>query len=110
MISPSNGQSASGLEHEYSESQSDGQHSRICSYCGLQFHGEWALRNVNRHIESKHPVAGPSITTENGEAVYRCGACDNKYRRKDARLKHERCRHPELQRPPAKPRRKPDEA
>lgn len=70
-----------------------------CRQCAQDFTGKYGAGNCARHFRLKH--AGEDNT------LYKCNAsnCDKVYRRKDARLKHERRKHPELHLSPALARR-----
>jgi hypothetical protein len=47
----------------------------ICSICGAGYTGKWSQRNLNRHIEAKHPPAGPT------EMTWNCTICGKTYHR-----------------------------
>ncbi|KAF2627871.1 hypothetical protein BU25DRAFT_45782 [Macroventuria anomochaeta] len=69
-----------------------------CGNCGVEFTGIYRLDNLARHVRQKH-IQGMTVTdpcTGHG--------CHLVFQRKDARLKHERKRHPELQHPPVQQR------
>lgn len=67
-----------------------------CSLCNSRFSGEYRSGNLQRHKRTKH-----------AEQRFLCprAGCLRTFARKDARLKHERRKHPELDRPPAVSRR-----
>lgn len=67
--------------------------------CGKIYKGQYAQRNLARHIRTKHDCV-----------VFQCTECDRIYQRDDALLEHERNRHPNLERSPKIPRRKPEES
>ncbi|KAH8732636.1 hypothetical protein GQ44DRAFT_696209 [Phaeosphaeriaceae sp. PMI808] len=71
----------------------------LCPLCpDRQYNGEWAHRNLTRHMERVH---APCSSTD-GVRLFICshGECDKTFKREDARLVHERKSHPELNRPP----------
>ena len=61
--------------------------SSQCAECGKRFAGEYSRRNLSRHMNQKH---------EEAERMYPCKECDRTFMRSDARLKHYRKHHPNL--------------
>ncbi|KAF1842734.1 uncharacterized protein K460DRAFT_287456, partial [Cucurbitaria berberidis CBS 394.84] len=79
-----------------------------CPRCpNKQYTGNWAHRNLLRHLENKHS----DLEFPNGVKHIRCNqeGCDSVFGRNDARLVHERRSHPELDTPPPKKRKRTDE-
>jgi hypothetical protein len=70
-----------------------------CRQCARDFTGKYGVGNCARHVRLKHAGAD--------NALYKCNAsdCHKIYQRQDARLKHERRKHPELHLSPAMTRR-----
>lgn len=73
----------------------------MCPVCGKKFHGEYARGNCARHKRQKHSMEG--------EQHFLCKylSCQKSFNRQDARLKHYRRSHPELELKPPRGR-KPD--
>ncbi|KAF2623499.1 hypothetical protein BU25DRAFT_175783 [Macroventuria anomochaeta] len=69
-----------------------------CGQCGTDFTGGYRRGNLARHVRHKHGQANARS--------YTCRApnCLHDFRRQDARLKHERKAHPELEHAPVEPR------
>jgi hypothetical protein len=69
-----------------------------CDQCGVKFTGRWQTGNLSRHVRLKHK--------EVGGASYTCqvDGCLRSFQRQDARLKHERKKHPELHHSTERPR------
>lgn len=61
-----------------------------CNICGKPFRGEYSKGNLSRHKRLKHGAS---------KQDYSClvPGCDKTYHRQDARLKHYREKHPELE-------------
>lgn len=59
-----------------------------CSCCDRTYTGKYRRGNLSRHMRWQHGT--------NGTHEYPCGACDRVFQRQDARLKHQRKRHPEF--------------
>ncbi|KAF2105374.1 hypothetical protein BDV96DRAFT_655655 [Lophiotrema nucula] len=68
-----------------------------CAQCDESYTGRSAQRNLTRHEQQKHAA---------GVVILYCGDCGGKYKREDALRKHERAKHPHLQRRDAIPRKK----
>ncbi|KAF2825193.1 hypothetical protein CC86DRAFT_39948 [Ophiobolus disseminans] len=69
-----------------------------CGQCNKEFTGTYRRGNLKRHVQQKHIKAkgGPyTCTAEN---------CFSVFQRADARLKHARSKHPELNLPPVQRR------
>jgi hypothetical protein len=68
-----------------------------CPYdgCRLKFDGKYRRGTLHRHIRLKHTTGRGSVDQE---TKYFCQVpgCGKYYRRQDARLKHQRNKHPEL--------------
>ncbi|KAF2270387.1 hypothetical protein CC78DRAFT_611285, partial [Lojkania enalia] len=69
---------------------------KLCSQCPAIYTGQYAQRNLVRHVQCKH---GSTI------AIFPCTICTRTYQRKDALVKHQRG-HPELGKGPPKTRKK----
>jgi len=76
-----------------------------CLICadGTSFTGQYAQRNLNRHMEKHNSCGGASSRRH-----IRCGqpGCTSAFGREDALLVHLRRSHPELNTPPAKKRKR----
>ncbi|PSN63029.1 hypothetical protein BS50DRAFT_103179 [Corynespora cassiicola Philippines] len=73
--------------------------SEQCPICDNVYSGQYAKRNLQRHRADKHSKVV-------GGNTYRCHKCPRSYKRKDARLKHERGSHPDMNHRPANSRKK----
>jgi hypothetical protein len=77
--------------------------SEPCPYpdCNRTFGGSSRKGNMSRHMQTKHGISG-RVARE-----FPCAsiACEKTFKRRDARLNHERKQHPELGRMSAAPRR-----
>jgi len=69
-----------------------------CGYCSQEFTGKYRQGNLTRHVQQKHVEAngGPYTCLAEG--------CFSVFKRQDARLKHARSKHPELNLPPVQRR------
>jgi hypothetical protein len=74
-----------------------------CGQCGTHFTGSYRRGNLARHVRNKHGQVKGSYTC-------RALDCLRTFRRQDARLKHERKAHPELDHLPLQPRQQPEYA
>lgn len=53
-----------------------------CPHCDNVYTGNWAHRNLTRHVEAKHALPDPYTSTENGEVLWNCEICEKPYHRK----------------------------
>ncbi|KAF2267027.1 hypothetical protein CC78DRAFT_102149 [Lojkania enalia] len=60
---------------------------RYCQQCNQKFTGTYSKGNLDRHRREKH--SGSSAA----RSVYKCSSCHKKYKRADARKKHEWEKH-----------------
>ncbi|OAL44158.1 hypothetical protein IQ07DRAFT_254182 [Pyrenochaeta sp. DS3sAY3a] len=80
-------------------SNNDDEQTKSCPICkDTSYRGNDARRNLNRHMENKHPTGGAK--------QYLCKECGSTFSRNDAFLVHARRSHPEMDVPAAKPRKK----
>ncbi|KAH7372267.1 hypothetical protein BKA66DRAFT_572389 [Pyrenochaeta sp. MPI-SDFR-AT-0127] len=79
-----------------------------CPLCHNPYTGQYAQRNLHRHMESKHS----SRASSDGAKHIRCNVegCRSTFGRDDALLLHTRRSHPETNPPQAKKRKRTDEA
>ncbi|ORY09638.1 hypothetical protein BCR34DRAFT_366481 [Clohesyomyces aquaticus] len=66
-----------------------------CPHCGIKFHGKYGRTNLARHKHQKHKFPGSEK-----QPYCSCSICGNPFNRSDALLKHERKKHPQLERRP----------
>ncbi|KAH6629203.1 hypothetical protein C7974DRAFT_183029 [Boeremia exigua] len=74
-----------------------------CAQCGTDFSGIYRRGNLARHVRHKHDQGSGKLFS------CRAANCLHDFRRPDARLKHERKLHPELQIAPIESRSGPSE-
>jgi hypothetical protein len=70
----------------------------LCEDCGQNFTGKHRQGNLRRHIRLKHGEA------RRGSYMCLAEGCFDVFQRSDARLKHARSKHPELNLPPSQRR------
>lgn len=88
--SPGGDASIESMRHTYPSKDREGMKLE-CPSCDTTFSGPYGQGSMHRHMRLIHGPRGK-------ETVYRCEAmhCDKTFKRKDARLKHYRNKHPEL--------------
>ncbi|KAJ4296593.1 hypothetical protein N0V90_006640 [Kalmusia sp. IMI 367209] len=62
-----------------------------CAYCGRQFNGKYQKSNRTRHINSFH--GDLDLVTIEFDDGKKCRSCDQRFKRTDARRKHEWKKH-----------------